>query len=79
MLFNGYPIGVAVAWAQNHGGGRPATNFIHTLVGPTAMRRFLRPIAWQGTPETALPQELREETTDLVRRVDGILTTGESG
>jgi NADP-dependent aldehyde dehydrogenase len=76
IVFNGYPTGVAVSWAQTHGGGWPATNSIHTSVGPTAMRRFLRPITWQDAPEAALPHELRKETTNLVRRVDGILTSG---
>ena len=78
VVFNGYPTGVAVAWAQHHGGGWPATNSIHSSVGPTAMRRFLRPISWQDAPEAALPHELWEETTDLVRRVDGVLTTSVS-
>ncbi len=51
VLFDGYPTGVAVAWAQHHGGPWPATNSLHTSVGMTAMRRFLRPIAWQGGTE----------------------------
>lgn len=80
VIFNGFPTGVAVAWAQNHGGSWPATNSQHTSVGPTAIRRFLRPLAWQDAPAAVLPSELLDETADLVRRVDGVLqvhrTTG---
>lgn len=71
VLFNGYPTGVAVNHAQHHGGPWPATNTVHTSVGVTAIRRFLRPIAWQDAPQEVLPIELREESTDVPRRVDG--------
>jgi NADP-dependent aldehyde dehydrogenase len=84
VVYNGYPTGVAVAWAQNHGGGWPATNSVHTSVGTTSARRFLRPITWQDAPAEALPVELRDETVTVPRRVDGVLripaipTPGES-
>jgi NADP-dependent aldehyde dehydrogenase len=73
VIFDGFPTGVAVCWAQNHGGGWPATNSQHTSVGATAIRRFLRPVAWQGAPTAVLPTELRDATAGLVRRVDGVL------
>jgi NADP-dependent aldehyde dehydrogenase len=73
VVFNGYPTGVAVAWAQHHGGPWPSTNAIHTSVGPTAIRRFLRPYTWQNAPAAVLPPELRDEDTDVPRRVDGTL------
>jgi NADP-dependent aldehyde dehydrogenase len=73
VLFNGYPTGVAVAWSQHHGGPWPSTNTLHTSVGASAIRRFLRPVAWQDAPESLLPEELRDSTTGLVRRVDGSL------
>lgn len=76
LVFNGYPTGVAVSWAQNHGGGWPATNTIHTSVGATAIRRFLRPLTWQDAPTAVLPAELRDDTKRLVRRVDGVLQPG---
>jgi hypothetical protein len=41
VIFNGYPTGVAVSWAQTHGGPWPSTNTLHTSVGATAIRRFL--------------------------------------
>ncbi|MEK8169940.1 hypothetical protein NKH77_09430 [Streptomyces sp. M19] len=50
VLFDGYPTGVAVTWAQQHGGPWPATDNQHTSVGPTGLRRFLRPLAWQNSP-----------------------------
>ncbi|GAB7078117.1 aldehyde dehydrogenase family protein [Streptomyces sp. JCM 18897] len=71
LLFDGYPTGVAVSWAQHHGGPWPATDTLHTSVGPTGLRRFLRPLAWQNSPVHLLPPELREEPAPVPRRVDG--------
>ena len=74
LVFNGYPTGVAVTWAQHHGGPWPATNSLHTSVGASAIRRFLRPLAWQTAPVEFLPDELKDEpSTPLPRRVDGRL------
>ena len=72
-VFNGYPTGVSVAWAQHHGGPWPATNSIHTSVGASSIRRFLRPVAYQSAPEWILPPELRDDAITLPRRVDGVL------
>jgi len=74
LVFNAFPTGVAVSWAQHHGGPWPATNSLHTSVGATAIRRFLRPLTWQNAPEAALPDELRDNpTASLPRRIDGEL------
>lgn len=73
VLFNGFPTGVAVTWAQTHGGGWPASNSLHTSVGPTAVRRFMRPVTWQDAPTSALPEELRDDAVEIPRRVDGEL------
>lgn len=73
LVFNGFPTGVRVSWAQHHGGPWPATNSFHTSVGVTAMRRFLRPLAWQNAPEELLPVELRDGASAVPRRVDGRL------
>ncbi|WP_440709431.1 aldehyde dehydrogenase (NADP(+)) [Herbiconiux sp. YIM B11900] len=73
IVFNGYPTGVRVTWAQQHGGPWPSTNSQHTSVGVTAVRRFLRPLAWQNAPQSALPEELRDATTSIPRRIDGAL------
>jgi NADP-dependent aldehyde dehydrogenase len=74
LIYDGYPTGVAVAWAQHHGGPWPSTNSLHTSVGPTAIRRFLRPVTWQNAPAHVLPAELRDDNVDLPRRVDGRFT-----
>jgi NADP-dependent aldehyde dehydrogenase len=74
LVFNAFPTGVAVSWAQHHGGPWPATNSFHTSVGATAIRRFLRPLTWQNAPEATLPDELRNDPSmSLPRRIDGEL------
>jgi NADP-dependent aldehyde dehydrogenase len=73
LIYDQYPTGVAVSWAQHHGGPWPSTNTSHTSVGPTAIRRFLRPLTWQNSPEHLLPLELREDNRDVPRRIDGEL------
>lgn len=75
VLFGGWPTGVAVSWGQTHGGPWPSTTSIHTSVGMTAMRRFLRPVSYQDAPDAALPDALRESNPlGIPRRVDGVLT-----
>ena len=73
LVYDGYPTGVRVSWGMNHGGPWPATNTQHTSVGVTAIRRFLRPLAWQEAPDDVLPDELRDGPSDVPRRVDGVL------
>jgi NADP-dependent aldehyde dehydrogenase len=75
ILWNGFPTGVSVTWAQHHGGPWPATTFSgHTSVGATAIRRFLRPVVYQDAPAGLLPPELAEDNPlGLPRRVDGKL------
>ncbi|WP_223360821.1 aldehyde dehydrogenase family protein [Leifsonia sp. ZF2019] len=61
LLFDGWPTGVAIGWAQHHGGAWPATTAsVHTSVGATAIRRWLTPIAYQDAPQEVLPPELRD-------------------
>jgi NADP-dependent aldehyde dehydrogenase len=78
ILFGGFPTGVAVSWAQHHGGPWPATNTLHTSVGATAIRRFLRPLTYQNAPQSALPAELRDGYDAIPRRIDGVLQTAQS-
>lgn len=73
IVWNGYPTGVAVAWAMQHGGPWPASTSTHTSVGSTAIRRFLRPVTWQNAPQSVLPAELQDGPTDIPRRIDGHL------
>ncbi len=72
LVVDGWPTGVAVAPAQHHGGPYPATTSTSTSVGATAIERWLRPVAYQNTPEPLLPPELRDgNPLGLPRRVDG--------
>jgi NADP-dependent aldehyde dehydrogenase len=73
LVYDAYPTGVAVSWAQHHGGPWPSTNSQHTSVGTSAIRRFLRPVTWQGAPPEVLPLELTDGCTEIPRRVDGVL------
>lgn len=73
LVYNGYPTGVRVSWAQHHGGQWPSTNSNHTSVGVTSMRRFLRPHVWQSAPQEVLPEELRDDCPRIPRRIDGEL------
>lgn len=75
LIFNGYPTGVAVTAAMQHGGPFPATtNAAHTSVGSAAIARFLRPVAWQDAPTGLLPPELLDDNPRRIpRRVDGEL------
>ncbi len=60
ILANGFPTGVEVADAMMHGGPYPAsTNASSTSVGTLAIRRFLRPVAYQDMPAELLPADLR--------------------
>lgn len=74
VLFAGWPTGVAVNWAQQHGGPYPATTSLFTSVGATAVRRFQRPVAYQDAPESVLHPALHESNPlGIPRRVDGEL------
>jgi NADP-dependent aldehyde dehydrogenase len=75
VVVDGWSTGVAVTWTMHHGGPWPATtNALHTSVGATAARRFLRPITFQGTPAPLLPQVLHDgNPLGVPRRVDGRL------
>lgn len=70
LIHNGVPTGVEVCAAMVHGGPYPATNQPHTTaVGPFAIRRWCRPVAWQNTPEALLPGELRSDNPMKIRRL----------
>jgi len=75
VLFNDWPTGVAVTAAMQHGGPYPATTAASTTsVGDLAIRRFLRPVSYQGVPDPLLPPALQDANPwGLPRRVDGRL------
>jgi alpha-ketoglutaric semialdehyde dehydrogenase len=60
IIFNGYPTGVEVCAAMQHGGPYPSTTDPRfTSVGTAAIVRFARPICYQDFPKEFLPTELR--------------------
>ncbi len=60
LLFNGYPTGVEVCAAMQHGGPYPATTDPRfTSVGTAAILRFSRPVCFQDFPPEFLPEELQ--------------------
>jgi NADP-dependent aldehyde dehydrogenase len=73
LIFNGVPTGVEVTAAMQHGGPFPATNDSRfTSVGTGAIKRFVRPLAWQDWPDSLLPDELKNENPlNIYRLVDG--------
>jgi NADP-dependent aldehyde dehydrogenase len=75
VLHDGVPTGVAVSWAQQHGGPYPATTASSTTsVGMHAIDRFLRPVTYQDMPDALLPAWLHDRNPwALPRRVDGVL------
>jgi len=62
LVFNGFPTGVEVCAAMQHGGPYPATTDARTTsVGTAAIKRFARPVCYQNFPQEALPLELRDD------------------
>ncbi|MBT2552124.1 aldehyde dehydrogenase (NADP(+)) [Arthrobacter sp. ISL-5] len=80
VLWNGWPTGVTVSYAQHHGGPYPATTSATTSVGTAAIRRFLRPVAYQSFPAARLPEPLRDGNPwNVPQRVDGVWRRPSSG
>lgn len=73
LVVNGFPTGVEVCHAMNHGGPYPATTDARfTSVGTAALFRFVRPVCYQDFPAALLPDALKEENPLRLRRlVDG--------
>lgn len=76
LIFNGFPTGVEVGHAMQHGGPYPATTDSRsTSVGSAAISRFARPVAYQDFPDDALPVELRNANEGGIwRLIDGELS-----
>ncbi len=76
LIFNGFPTGLEVCHAVVHGGPYPSTSDGRsTSVGTRAIFRFTRPVCYQGFPEEALPQELKDANPLAIwRMVDGKMT-----
>lgn len=73
LIFNGFPTGVEVTHAMVHGGPYPSTSDGRsTSVGSQAIFRFTRLVCYQGFPDSALPEELKEANPlGIWRMVDG--------
>ncbi|MEP6618192.1 MAG: aldehyde dehydrogenase (NADP(+)) [bacterium] len=76
LLFNGYPTGVEVGHAMQHGGPYPASSDSRsTSVGTSAITRFVRPVCYQNFPNAALPEALRDANElGIWRLVNGAMT-----
>jgi 2,5-dioxopentanoate dehydrogenase len=76
LIFNGFPTGVEVGHAMQHGGPYPASSDVRsTSVGTAAITRFARPVCYQDFPDAALPSALRDRNElGIWRMVDGELT-----
>jgi alpha-ketoglutaric semialdehyde dehydrogenase len=62
FILNGVPTGVEVCLSMHHGGPFPATTDSRfTSVGADGIKRFARPMSFQGWPNTLLPEELKNE------------------
>jgi len=69
VLWNSWPTGLSVTYAQHHGGPYPASTApTTTSVGTAAVARFLRPVVFQSVPEELLPEALRTENPLSVPR-----------
>jgi NADP-dependent aldehyde dehydrogenase len=60
VIWNGFPTGVAVTTAMNHGGPWPSSSSHTTSVGTDAIYRFMRPVAYQGFAQNVLPEPLQD-------------------
>jgi 2,5-dioxopentanoate dehydrogenase len=80
LVFNGFPTGVEVTHAMVHGGPYPSTSDGRsTSVGSQAIFRFARLVCYQGFPDAALPDALKEANPLAVwRMVDGTMMRGKN-
>ncbi len=74
VIWNGFPTGVAVVHAMQHGGPYPATTAPGTTsVGTNAIYRFMRPIAFQNVPDALLPDPLKNDNPlGIMRMLDDV-------
>ena len=73
LVYNGFPTGVEVTHAMVHGGPYPSTSDGRsTSVGSQAIFRFTRLVCYQGFPDAALPDELKDANPLAIwRMIDG--------
>ncbi|MFT5882989.1 MAG: alpha-ketoglutaric semialdehyde dehydrogenase [Crocinitomicaceae bacterium] len=69
IAFNGFPTGVEVCASMVHGGPFPATSDGRsTSVGTMAIYRFTRAVCWQDSPQSLLPDELKDGNPLAIQR-----------
>lgn len=78
VIYGGYPTGVEVCHAMQHGGPFPATtDGRSTSVGTAAIYRFVRPVAYQDFPDHLLPALLQNSNPlNGLRLINGNWTQG---
>lgn len=70
VIINGFPTGVEVCASMQHGGPYPATTDSRTTsVGTEAIKRFARPVCFQGYPDSLLSIELQNANTRGIWRL----------
>ncbi|MGC4015170.1 MAG: aldehyde dehydrogenase (NADP(+)) [Luteolibacter sp.] len=76
VIINGVPTGVEVNTSMQHGGPWPASSDARfTSVGTAALERFIRPVSYQGAPQSLLPPALRDSNPlQIDRLVNGVHT-----
>jgi 2,5-dioxopentanoate dehydrogenase len=81
LIFNGFPTGVEVTHAMVHGGPYPSTSDGRsTSVGTQAIFRFTRLVCYQGFPDNALPDELKNSNPlGIWRMINGEMSRNPIG
>lgn len=81
IVLNGFPTGVEVAPAMQHGGPYPSTTDSRfTSVGTAALARFVRPVCYQDFPDSLRPAALQDANPlGLMRLVNGTPTRAAVG
>lgn len=76
FILNGLPTGVRVALSMQHGGPFPATTDSRfTSVGADGIKRWVRPLCYQGWPDSLLPDALKgSNPLQLWRTINDQLT-----
>ena len=70
VIINGVPTGVEVCSSMHHGGPYPATTDSRfTSVGSDAIKRWVRPVSFQGFTDGLLPDELKNSNPLGIRRI----------
>lgn len=70
VIINDAPTGVEVCSSMVHGGPFPATSDARfTSVGTGAVKRWVRPVCFQGFPDALLPEELQNANPRRIWRL----------